>query len=96
MARLIFKCNHIRNKNNKTKGYIKNILKYIATRENVMKIKNNKLKATVNQENFINKHLTENLKNSFEYEEYIKNKTMINASMLIDKIVEENIENPEI
>ncbi len=96
MARLIFKCNYIRNKNNKTKGYIKNILKYIAIRENVMKIKNNKLKATVNQENFINKHLTENLKNSFEYEEYIKNKTMINASMLIDKIVEENIENPEI
>ena len=92
MTRIIFKCNHIRNKNNKTKSHLQNIVNYISTRENVIKIEDENKLQTVSQEKFIKKYLSENVKNSFEYEDYIKNQTMKNAALVIERIIEENIE----
>lgn len=91
MARLITKFKYLKSNRNLNRG---DYAKYIATREGVDKIDESfKMKpATVNQQQLIAKILRNfpDSKNSLEYEDYCKNKTVGTASEFITRAVEEN------
>lgn len=91
MARLITKFKYLKSNRNLNRG---DYAKYIATREGVDKIDESfKMKpATVNQQQLIAKILRDfpDSKNSLEYEDYCKNKTVGTASEFITRAVEEN------
>lgn len=91
MARLVTKFKYLKPDDKLSPG---GYAKYIATREGVDKIDESfKLKpATVNQKQLIAKILRDfpDSKNSLEYEDYLKNKTVGTASEFITRTMEEN------
>jgi len=74
----------------------KNLVKYIATRENVDKSLNDAAPrpATKNQRKTIEQLLetAPHMKNSLEYEDFITNPTMSNASELISETISQNLD----
>lgn len=91
MARLVTKFKYLKPNERISRG---DYAKYIATREGVDKIDDSfKLNpVTVKQENLIQKILQDfpDSKNSLEYEDYLKNKTVGTASEFITRAIEEN------
>ena len=94
MPRIIFKCPYLKGGNNT--AHLSNLIKYIATRNGVQKFsaKNKNLPATKKQAELIKNILKEfpDSKNLFEYEDYIQNKTIENASDFISIAVEHNLD----
>lgn len=92
MAKLVTKFKYLKPGNNAAGKYIK----YIATREGVEMIDDSKkyLPATVNQKQFIEKMLLDfpDAAESLEYADYIAKPNRINASELISRTMENNID----
>lgn len=93
MPRVIFKCPYLKSGNTTHKG---NLVSYIATRDGVQKmvIRNKTLPATKKQEQLITQILNEfpDTKKLFEYEDYLENKTLENASEFITIALEHNLD----
>ena len=96
MARLILKCPYLKGGSDKTSAHLENLVNYIATRDGVEKIKveNKNLSSTKKQEELIAQIVKEfpATKNLFEYEDYIENSTIENASEFISIAIEENLD----
>ncbi|MEL5898978.1 MobP3 family relaxase, partial [Clostridium sporogenes] len=94
MPRIIFKCPYLKGGNNT--AHLSNLVKYIATRSGVQKFsaENKNLPATKKQAELIKNILKEypDSKNLFEYEDYIQNKTIENASDFISIALEHNLD----
>ena len=79
-----------------SKKNLANYVKYIATREGSVAMKNinEKAPATKNQQELILSLLNDfpDSKDLFEYEDYIKNSTVKNGSVLISEIVDRNMD----
>lgn len=92
MAKLVTKFKYLKPGSNATGKYIK----YIATREGVEMIDNSKkyAPATVKQKQFIEKMLLDfpDAAESLEYADYIAKPNRINASELISRTIENNID----
>lgn len=93
MAKVIFKCKHIKGGNAVHK---ENMVEYIATRKGVqhLEIRNKDYPATKKQEEFIERLLRDftDSKNLFEYEDYLQSKTLENASEFISMALEHNLD----
>lgn len=93
MPRVIFKCPYLKSGDTTHKG---NLVSYIATRDGVQKIsvQNKNCPSTRKQEQLITQILKEfpDTKNLFEYEDYLQNKTMQNASEFITIALEHNLD----
>lgn len=93
MPRLIFKCPYLKSGSTKHKG---NLISYMATRSGVQKIAicNGNVQSTKNQEKIILQILKEfpDTKKLFEYEDYIRDKTIENASEFITIAIEHNFD----
>ncbi|MDA3731360.1 relaxase MobL [Niameybacter massiliensis] len=93
MPRVIFKCPYLKSGDTAHK---ENLVSYIATRDGVQKmvIRNKNLPATKKQEQLITQILNEfpDTKNLFEYEDYLENKTLENASEFITNALEHNLD----
>ena len=87
MPRLILKCPYLKGGSEKTSAHLENLVNYIATRDGVEKIniQNKKLSSTTKQEELIAQIIKEfpGTKDLFEYEDYISNPTIENASEFI-------------
>lgn len=96
MARLILKCPYFKGGSKRASAHLGNLVNYIATRDGVEKIlvKDNKSLSSEKQDQLINQIVKEfpNTKNLFEYEDYIKNPTIENATEFISIAVEENFD----
>ncbi|MBZ2174388.1 relaxase MobL [Schnuerera sp. xch1] len=96
MARLILKCPYFKGGSKRASAHLGNLVNYIATRDGVEKIniENGNLSSTTKQEELILQLIKEfpNTKNLFEYEDYIKNPTLENASEFISIAIEENFD----
>lgn len=96
MPRLILKCPYLKGGSEKASAHLGNLVNYIATRDGVEKIniENRNLSSTTKQEELILRLVKEfpNTKNLFEYEDYIKNPTLKNASEFISIAIEENFD----
>ena len=93
MAKFILKWRYIKSG---TKGHGTNLVKYIATRDGV-ELCNDSWKqkpATIPQKRIIKKWLQEfpEMKDTFEYEAYQTSPTKYTATLLIDKVIEENLD----
>lgn len=99
MPRLIFKCPYLKAGTAKASGHLSNLVNYISTRSGVEKLteKNRNLPSTAKQANLIEQIIKEfpGTKNLFEYEDYIKNKTIENASEFISIALEQNFDKIE-
>lgn len=93
MPRVIFKCPYRKSGDAAHKA---NLVSYMATRNGVQKIsiRNKNLPVTKKQEQFITQLITEfpDSKNLFEYEDYLENKTLENASEFITIALEHNLD----
>ena len=79
-------------------GQVKNLLNYMATRPNAERLPaSQSAEATKKQKEWIEKEIKKqpHLKGLFEYEDYVKDPTKANASELIEKIAEQQIETAE-
>lgn len=96
MARLILKCPYFKGGSKRASAHLVNLVNYIATRDGVEKIlvKDSNNLSSEKQNQLINEIIKEfpNVKNLFEYEDYIKNPTIENASEFISIAVEENFD----
>ena len=95
MPRIIFTSRYLRGAG---VGQVKNLLNYMATRPNAEKIPiSQSSKATKKQREWIEKEIKRqpHLMGLFEYEDYVKDPTKANASELIEKIAEQQIETAE-
>lgn len=96
MPRIILKCPYLKGGGEKTSAHLSNLVTYMATRngvEKLSKIKAN-LPCTLKQEDLIQqiiKEFPEAMK-LFEYEDYIENKTVENASEFISFALEQNLD----
>ncbi|KXL53840.1 putative beta-lactamase HcpC precursor [Anaerotignum neopropionicum] len=94
MPRIIFKCPYLKGGNNT--AHLSNLVKYIATRSGVQKFsaENKNLPSTKKQTELIRNILKElpDSQNLFEYEDYIQNKTIENASDFISIALEHNLD----
>ena len=93
MAKFILKWRYIKSG---TKGHGTNLVKYIATRDGV-ELCNDSWKqkpSTIPQKRIIKKWLKEfpEMKDTFEYEDYQTSPTKYTATLLIDKVIEENLD----
>lgn len=95
MAQLIFKCPYLKG-GGANASHLSHLTNYIATREGVefLTAENRNLPATKKQEELIAQLLKDfpNTKNIFEYEDYLKEKTIENASEFILMALEYNID----
>ena len=93
MPRVILRCPYLKSGDTTHK---ENFVKYIATRDGVQKIsvRNKNCPSTRKQEQLITQILKEfpDTKNLFEYEDYLQNKTMENASEFITIALEHNLD----
>ncbi|MFI3250008.1 MAG: MobP3 family relaxase [Eubacteriales bacterium] len=89
MARLVIKNSYI--KSGKSTTHATNLVKYIATRDGVEKIRNGNQPKTSNQKSFIQKLLRDfpDSKHSHEYQDYLDNPTRENASEFIETTLEQ-------
>lgn len=96
MPRIILKCPYLKGGTAKASAHIANLVSYMATRNGVEKLteKNRNLPSTAKQADLIEQIIKEfpGTKNLFEYEDYIKNKTIENASELISIALEQNLD----
>lgn len=96
MPRLILKCPYLKGGSRKKSAHVSNLVQYMATRDNVGKltIDNRHLPATQKQEELIEQIIREfpSTKYLFEYEDYLKDKTIENGSDFITIAIEQNSE----
>ncbi|MDD3230177.1 MAG: MobP3 family relaxase [Oscillospiraceae bacterium] len=96
MARLIFKCRHLKGGNKKAVAHRAYLVKYIATRDGVEKMPSPHAKwsSTKNQKELIAQILQEfpDSKDSLEYEDYLAQPNRENASEFIAIALEQRIE----
>ena len=96
MPRIILKCPYLKGGTAKASAHLSNLVNYIATRNGVEKLteKNRNLPSTAKQADLIEQIIKEfpGTKNLFEYEDYIKNKTIENASEFISIALEQNLD----
>lgn len=92
MPRIIFKCRYIKN----SAVHLENVVEYIATREGVEKISPDirMQPATRKQERFITDILSQfpDSVDLFEYEDYMKQPTVENASEFISAVLDQNVD----
>lgn len=97
MARLILKCPYLKGGSKRASAHLGNLVNYIATREGVEKlgVKNESISPTPKQHELISQIVKEfpNTKDLFEYEDYIEDSTIENATEFISIAVEQNVEN---
>lgn len=96
MPRIILKCPYLKGGTKKASAHLSNLVTYMATRNGAEKltVENKNLPFTKKQENLINQIINEfpNTKNLFEYEDYVKNRTIENASEFISIALEQNLD----
>lgn len=96
MARIIVKNGFLKGGSAKTAAHLDYLVKYIATREGVEKIKNGRelWHATKNQQTLVNQILREfpDSRELFEYEDYIAQPNRENASEFITIALEQNLD----
>ena len=96
MPRLILKCPYLKGGSENTSAHLGNLVNYIATRDGVEKIRveDKNLSSTIKQKELIAQIIKEfpSTKNLFEYEDYISNSTIENASEFIGVAIEQNID----
>ena len=96
MPRLILKCPYLKGGSEETSAHLENLVNYIATRDGVEKIniENRNLSSTTKQEELIAQIIKEfpDTKNLFEYEDYIRDLTIENASEFISVALEQNVD----
>ncbi len=96
MARIILKCPYLKGGSGKTAAHIKHLVKYIATREGVGKIKSNheNWHSTKKQRELISQILQEfpDARELFEYEDYLAKPNRENASEFITIALEQNLD----
>ncbi|WP_312812910.1 MobP3 family relaxase [Sedimentibacter sp.] len=96
MPRLILKCPYLKGGSESTSAHLGNLVNYIATRDGVEKtnIENKNISSTIKQEELIAQIIKEfpSTKNLFEYEDYIKNSNIENASEFIGIAIEQNVD----
>lgn len=96
MARLILKCPYFKGGSKRASAHLGNLVNYIATRDGVEKIQVKDIDnlSSEKQNQLINEIIKEfpNVKSLFEYEDYIKNPTIENASEFISIAIEENFD----
>lgn len=96
MPRLILKCPYLKGGSENASAHLGNLVNYIATRDGVDKIRveDKNLSFTTKKEELIAQIMKEfpNTKNLFEYEDYIKNPTIENASEFISVALEQNFD----
>lgn len=96
MPRIVLKCPYLKGGTEKVVAHLSNLVTYMATRNGVEKLTlgNRNLPSTVNQENLIKQIVKEfpGSKNLFEYEDYLANNTIANASEFISIALEQNID----
>lgn len=96
MPRIVLKCPYLKGGTEKVAAHLSNLVTYMATRNGVEKLtlENRNLPSTVNQEDLIKQIVKEfpGSKNLFEYEDYLANKTIVNASEFISIALEQNID----
>lgn len=95
MPRIIFTSRYI---SNAGAGQVKNLLNYMATRPNAEKFSTAEaMESTKRQREWIEKEIKKqpSLKDLFEYEDYVKNPTKANASELIEKMAEQQLDTAE-
>lgn len=96
MPRLILKCPYLKGGNERTSAHLGSLVNYIATRDGVAKInlENENLPSTIKQADLIAQIIKEfpSSKNLFEYEDYINNPTIENASEFIEIALEQNVD----
>lgn len=92
MPRIIFKCRYLKN----AASHLSNYVTYVATRDGVEKIPEDKRKlhSTVKQKKMIAEILNQfpDVADLFEYEDYLREPTMENASEFITIAMEQNID----
>ncbi len=92
MPRIIFKCRYIKN----AAEHLQNLVTYIATREGVEKIPlaSRKLPATKKQKELMADILSQfpDMVDLFEYEDYLKQPTVENASEFITAALDQNLD----
>ena len=96
MARIILKCPYLKGGSEKTAAHLKHLVKYIATREGVEKIKNGHehWHSTKKQRELISQILREfpDAGELFEYEDYLLKPNRENASEFITIALEQNLD----
>ena len=96
MARIILKCPYLKGGSEKTATHLDNLVKYIATRDGVEKIKNGRelWHATKKQQELIAQILREfpDTRELFEYEDYLAQPNRENASEFITIALEQHLD----
>lgn len=96
MARIIVKNGYLKGGSEKTAAHLNNLVKYIATRDGVEKIKNGRelWHATKKQKMLIGEIIREfpDAKEMFEYEDYLANPNRENASEFITIALEQHLD----
>jgi len=96
MPRLILKCPYLKGGSENTSAHLDNLINYIATRDGVerIRVEDKNLSSTIKQEELIAQIIKEfpSTKNLFEYEDYISNSTIENASEFISVALEQNFD----
>lgn len=96
MPRLILKCPYLKGGSENTSAHLENLVNYIATRDGVerIRVEDKNLLSTIKQEELIAQIIKEfpSTKNMFEYEDYIGNPTIENASEFIGIAIEQNVD----
>jgi TPR repeat protein len=96
MPRIILKCPYLKGGTEKVAAHLSNLVTYIATRDGVEKSFKDKgnLLSTMKQDDLIKQIIKEfpGSKNLFEYEDYLANKTLENASEFISIALEQNLD----
>lgn len=95
MARIILKCPYLKGGSEKTAAHLSHLVKYIATREGVEKIKHGHelWHSTKKQQALINEILREfpDTEELFEYEDYLAQPNRENATEFISAALEQNL-----
>jgi len=96
MPRIVLKCPYLRGSTKKTASHRSNLVTYMATRSGVEKLPKPKTKvpSILKQEDLIQKIITEfpESKQLFEYEDYMDDKSVENASEFITMALEQNMD----
>ena len=96
MPRLILKCPYLKGGSENTTAHLKNLVNYIGTRDGVerIRVEDKNLSSTIKQKELIAQIIKEfpSTKNLFEYEDYIGNPTIENASEFIGIAIEQNVD----
>ena len=96
MPRIIFKCPHIKGDTGKDSAHLENYVSYVATREGVQKVPENKnnLPATKKQRQMIEQLIRDFplSKGLFEYDDFQSAPTQGNASEFIARALEDNLD----